>query len=254
MPAGLLADTFHGGSVTVPGDTAAPAKQGGLFEDLIEVFYAPSTVFDRTRNATVGKYLLVTAVIVAVILVATKGLMMPYFDAQFDLTAKMSAAKGRPMPEAARAATTYSIMGASILFAALGPFVNGFFLTLGSKIIGVPLSFARASVIAVLAGMPRIVSWLSVAVQGLLLDDASSVRSLSDASIGPARLVDPETTSPAILALLGGFDLFRIWQIVLMGIGISVVARVSRTNGYLAAVIAMGIVTVISLIPSALFG
>lgn len=239
--------------MTVAGDTAAPAKQGGLFEDLIEVFYAPGKVFDRTRDAKVGMYLLVTSVIVAVILFATKGLMMPYFDAQFDLTAKMSAAKGQPLPEGARGAATWSIMAMSILFAAVGPFVNGFFLTLGSKIIGVPLTFARASVIAVLAGMPRIISWLSVSVQGLMLSDPSTVRSLSDASIGPARFVDPETTSPAVLALLGGLDLFRIWQIVLMGIGISVVARVSRTNGFLAAIIAMGMVTVLSLIPSALF-
>ena len=239
--------------MTVTGDTAAPAKQGGLFEDLIEVLFAPSKVFDRTRQATVGKYILVTTLAVIVILVATRGLMMPYFDAQFDLTAKMSAAKGTPLPEGARSVTTYSILGMSVLIAAIGPFLNAMFLVLAGKIIGVPLAFARASVIAVLAGVPRILSWLAVAVQGLLLGDPPVVRSLSDASLGPARFVDPETTPPAIMALLGGLDLFRIWQIVLMGIGVSVVARVTRTNGFLAAIIAMGILTALSMIPAALF-
>ena len=79
---------------------AAP-KKSGLFEDLIEVLYAPSQVFDRTRAVKAGKYVVVTAIAAAIVGIATKNLLTPWFDAQADLTMKLAAAKGQPMPDAA---------------------------------------------------------------------------------------------------------------------------------------------------------
>ena len=78
------------------GSIAAP-KQGGLFEDLIEVLYAPSKVFDRARNSPAFKYAIVTAIICLVVAVATKNLLMPWLDAQAELSIKMAAAKGKPL-------------------------------------------------------------------------------------------------------------------------------------------------------------
>lgn len=244
--------------MTVTGDTAAPAKQGGLFEDLIEVLYSPAKVFDRTRNAGVGKYLLVTTVIILVIVIATRGLMQPYMDAQFDLSVKLAAAKGTPMPEnaieAGRKFSSYGLVAVAALTMLIGPLLNAVFLVLGGKIFGAPLSFARASVIAALAGVPRLFTWVAIALQGMMLPEGTMPRSMADASLGPARFVDPETTPQAIVALLSNIDVFRIWQIVLLGIGVSVVARVTRMNGYLTAIVAVGLATALSLIPGALQG
>lgn len=244
--------------MTVTGDTAAPAKQGGLFEDLIEVLYAPAKVFDRTRYAGVGKYLLATTAIILVIVVATRGLMQPFMDAQFDLSVKLQAAKGTPMPEqaieAGRKFASITLIVISALTMLIGPLLNALFLMLSGKIFGASLPFGRAAVIAALAGVPRIFSWIAIAVQGLLLPEGTMPRSMADASLGPARFVDPETTSPAIVALLSNIDIFRIWQIVLLGIGVSVVAKVTRMNGYLTAVVAVGIATALSLIPGVLAG
>ncbi len=244
--------------MTVTGDTAAPAKQGGLFEDLIEVLYAPSKVFERTRYAGVGKYLVATTAIILVIVFAMRGLMQPYMDAQFDLGIRLAAAKGTPMPEnAIEAGRKFSSVGLIViagLTMLVGPLLNAIFLIIGGKIFGAPLSFARAAVIAALAGVPRLFTWLAIAVQGLMLPEGTMPRSMADASLGPARFVDPETTAPAIVALLSNIDVFRIWQIVLLGIGVSVVAKVSRTNGYLTAIVAVGIATALSLIPGAITG
>ncbi|MFY7922675.1 MAG: hypothetical protein ACOVSI_09700 [Gemmatimonas sp.] len=38
---------------------AAPEKQGSVWEDCLEVLWAPATVFDRSRARGVGMYLLV---------------------------------------------------------------------------------------------------------------------------------------------------------------------------------------------------
>lgn len=244
--------------MTVTGDTTAPATQGGLFEDLIEVLYAPSKVFDRTRYAGVGKYLVATTAIILVIVIATRGLMQPYMDAQFDLSMKLAAAKGTPMPdnaiEAGRKFSSYALIGISALTMLIGPLLNALFLVLAGKIFGASLPFGRAAVIAALAGVPRIFSWIAIALQGLMLPEGAMPRSMADASLGPARFVDPETTAPPVLALLSNIDVFRIWQIVLLGIGVSVVAKVTRMNGFLVAIVAIAIATALSLIPGALAG
>lgn len=235
--------------MTATGDAAATSKSG-LFEDLVEVLYVPAKVFDRTRYATAGKYVLATAGIVLVLVIATKGLMQPFFDAQFDLTATLSAAKGKPLPEAARAFSTWGILGTFVLAMLIGPFFNAAFMVLGAKLIKAPLPFARAAVIAALAGVPRIFGIVTLAVSGLFADP-QRVRSIADGSLSAARFVDPATTPQVLLALLGNVDVFRIWQIALLAIGVSVVARVSRGNGFFVALITIAISLLFTVIPAA---
>lgn len=233
---------------------AAVAPKGGLIENLIEVLYAPSKVFDRTRAAKAGIYALVTAILVGAIMFATKNLLQPWFDAQGDLAIKVAAAKGTPMPEAAisgmRTMTTWGFLILAPLAMLIGPYINAFFIIVGAKIMKVPISYAQAAVVAVLSGMPRILGTIAMPVQALL-SDGSSARSLADMSIGPARFVDPSTMSPAVLTLLGNLDVFRIWQIALIAIGVAVVARVPKSTGAVVAVIMFAISAILQLLPTA---
>ena len=234
----------------------APATKSGLFDDLLEVFTAPSKVFDRTRAASAGKYVLVTALIVAAIAIATKNLLMPWMDAQADLQIAMAAAKGKPMPEAAissmRSFTAWGIVIGAPLTMLIGPYFNAAFIKLGASITKTSITFGQAATVATLAGIPRILGWISLPVQALVLDE-SKAKSLADLSLGPARFVDALTTPPAVLTLLSSLDVFRLWQIALVAIGVSVVARVGKGTGVLIAVVMVAIGALIQLIPSALF-
>jgi hypothetical protein len=51
------------------------------------------------------------------------------------------------------------------------------------------------------------------------------------------RFFDPETTSPALLALLGRIDVFTIWVTVLLVIGLSVTGKIPRAKAAIAGVI-----------------
>ncbi len=242
--------------MTSPEGTIGAPKQGGLFEDLVEVPFAPAKVFDRSRAASAFMYALTTAVIVAVVVFATKNLMTPWLDAQGDLALKMAAAKGTPIPDAAaatvRKTTSYSLLVGGPLIMLIGPYLNAVLLLIGGKLMKAQISYSQAALIATLGGVPRILGWLSLPVQALLLN-GSTARGLTDLSLGPARFFDPATTSPAVLALLGSLDIFRIWQLVLIAIGISVIGRVSRSTGALVAIIMAGIAAILGLIPSAMF-
>lgn len=235
--------------------TNAPAKQGGLFEDLIEVFYAPSPVFERTRDVSATKYVLVTAVIVAIVMIATRNLLSPWLEAQSDLALKLAAAKGTPIPDAAAASmrkfTAWGVVIGAPMTMLIGPYLNAVLLLIGAKLMKVKASYGQLATIATLAGVPRIIAWITLPAQAAVLD-GSTARSLADLSFGPARFADPMTVPPPILALLGNLDLFRLWQIALIAIGVAVVGRVSKGTGAVVAIIMFGIAAALQLLPTAL--
>lgn len=237
--------------------TATTNQKSNVLEDVLEVNWAPGAVFDRTRNNGAGMYIVVLTVACAAIVLATKGLLQPYIDANFDLQVQLMAKKGTPMPEQALAAGrtfgTYGFLATSVLLVPFSALFGGLIIWLSGKVVTAPMRFGQAALIATLGSIPRIASFLVTAVQGALVD-ASSIRSFYDASLGPARFLDPLTTSPAVLGLLANVDVFSIWQLVMYAIGISVVARVARSTGYVAAVIAWGVGAALTLIPALLAG
>ncbi len=244
--------------MTDPGAGAAPATPARVLEDVVEVLWAPAAVFDRARAAPLGRYLLVVSLLMFVTVLATKGLLQPFFDAQFELGMRQAAERGRPVPtgaalETARAIATWSVVIGSALAPVGSSLVTGLFLLLAGKVVRAPLAFSRAALVVCLASVPRVLGTIATAAQGLVMDPAT-IRSMRDASLGPARFADPETTAPQVLALLANLDVWNLWMLALMAIGVSVMARVSRGTGALAALVAWGLGAALSLGASLLSG
>ena len=237
-------------------DATVNAKQGGVFEDILEVLWAPAAVFERSRSRGAFGYMLTLTLICVVLVVATKSLLQPYVDANFDLQLIKMAEQGQKMP--AEAVESSRKFGGYFLYAsfALTPIFAGLFggilVWLGAKLAGASVAFGRAMLIATLASVPRVLSLLTTAIQGAVLD-TSTVTSLFSASIGPARFLDAAKANNVVLTLLASFDLFGIWNIVITAIGVSVVARVSRGTGWLASGLALAASLLLTLIPAAIF-
>ncbi len=239
-------------------ESATPnAAKGGLFEDIIEVLYAPSKVFDRAKDKNAFTYMLVTAIVAAVIMVGTKGLMQPWLDAMGDLVIKQAAARGKPIPDAAlestRTFTGYSMLVGVPLVMLIGPYFNAFFLKIAGMISKVDIPFGRLAVIATLAGIPRLIGTLLMPVQALMLN-GESARSIADLGFSPARFIDPTSQSQIVLTLLQNFDLFRIWQLALIAVGVMVVGRASK-GAAIVSMLGMFFFTLLcQLVPAALGG
>jgi len=236
-------------------DVPARSPKGSVLEDVMEVLWAPAKVFDRSREKGVGMYILVLTVITLVIVLATKGLIQPYIDANFDLQMQQMAAKGTPMPAgaatAARTFGAYAFIAGSVLLIPIGAVLTGLLIWLGGRVVSARFAYGQAALIATLASVPRVLSIVATAVQGALADP-QAIRSFSDASLGAARFVDPVTTSPALLTLLSNIDVFNIWQLLIMAVGISVIGRVERSAGFVGAIVAWGIGVALSVVPALL--
>ena len=233
----------------------AESSKGSVFEDVLEVLWAPGAVFDRSRAKGVGMYILVLAAVTLVIVLATKGLIQPYIDANFEVQMQQMAARGTPMPSEAVAAAQkfagYGFIATGVLMIPIGAVITGLLVWIGGKVASAPFAFGQGVLIATLASVPRVLSFIATAVQGAMADP-QSIRSFSDAALGAARFVDPVSTSPALMALLANLDVFNIWQLVIIAVGISVVGRVERSAGFVGALVAWGLGVALTVVPALL--
>jgi hypothetical protein len=115
--------------------------------------------------------------------------------------------------------------------------IGALLLFIGAKIVKANVSFGDSMLIASIAQIPRLVSGLLTAIQGLMMDP-TTIQGAHQVSYGPMRFMDPNTVSPGLMQLLGRFDLFTLWVTVLMGIGVAVIGKVPRSKGFVAAGIA----------------
>lgn len=166
--------------------------------------------------------------------------MQPVFDAEF---ARQAAAtiKANPkltMEQMNQGRGMFEKLG--WLFVMLGlPF--GIFLTsvalwIVGKFVGAKQAFASALVVASYAFFPRIIESVINAVQAMFLDPAS-IKGRFSLSLGAGRFIDPDTSSPILLALLGRVDVFTIWVTVLLAIGLRVTGKVTTAQATIAGVV-----------------
>jgi hypothetical protein len=225
----------------------SPANSG-IWEDFVDIFVNPSAVFERRREGKFGMALLALMIISAILFFALRNGIAPIMDAEMAKQAAAMAAKNPNITADQIAAQQgmmekFAVIG-YVLFMPIGIIITAVLLWLASKLVSASVAFAAAMMIATYSQFPRIAEMILNALQGLLLSP-EAITGRYSVQIGPARFLDP-ASNPFLLTLLGGLDLFTIWVTVLLAIGLSVVARVPRSQ---AAIAAFG-VWLIGLLPS----
>ena len=220
--------------------TASPSpSSAGLWEDFIDILYQPSAVFDRRREGKFGMALLAIVILTTVLFFALRNGLAPVMDAEMAKQAAAMAAKNPQITPEQIAASQgmmekFAVVG-YVVFVPVGIVIIAALLWLAGKVVDAKVAFAAAIMIATYSWFPRVIEMILNAVQGLLLSP-ESITSRYSVQLGPARFFDSASTSPVLLTFLGGIDLFTIWTTALMAIGLSVVARVPRSRGVIAAV------------------
>lgn len=232
-----------------------PATFGNVFEDVVEVLWAPSAVFERARHRRYGTYLVVLTLLGFAVTAIVAGLVRPWMEASFDVSMQMAATKGQAIPDgamaSARKVASFGFYLAPLFVVLLGSFGGGLLLLIAGKIVQAPVRYAQAVLIAALASVPRVIGIVASGVEALLLNPESA-RSAYDLSFGPARWLNPLTSSPVLMQFLNGFDLFNIWQLIIFGLGMAVMARVATSTGFIAGLLAWVLGTALPLLPTLL--
>jgi hypothetical protein len=232
--------------MSAPGEAVSQEKVG-VWEDFVDIFHAPSEVFARRRGAGFWAPLLVVAVIATILAVATLRILEPAIDADADRQAQEMLRQNPDMDISGAEGMMDSLRGVFGWFAGLFVVVTivvmGMLLWVGAKLAGSALDARSGILIATYAAIPRLAEGVLVVLEGLVRGP-SNIESMSRLSWSAARFLDPDSASRLAIFLAGAPDLFTIWWLAILAIGLSVIGRIPRTH---AAAVVAGVWVLISL-------
>lgn len=223
------------------GDAGAVREEepgrAGLWEDFVDIFYAPSSVFARRSDGKFGMPMLFLVLVGTVLFFLTKNATQPIMDAEF---ARRSAEMLRKDPNL----TAERLASGRSFFEMLSPLFFAIGITLSILGTGVVLwgigklfdakeSVAAAIMVATYAEVPRLVQILINAAQGLIMSP-EKLTSMNAVGLSPARFMDPEG-SQVMIALASRIDVFTIWVTVLLAIGLYVVGKIPKQQAAIVA-------------------
>lgn len=226
--------------MSAPATTSASTT--GVWEDFVDIFYTPSTVFERRRSGRFGLALLILTVLSAVVFFVTRPALQPAIDAQTDLAIEQM--RARPdIPadrrDAAEAqARKFGGVGVAVSAVVGMPIlvcVSGLLLWIVGKLFDSKQTVSQALMVTTYANVPRVVGGLLMGVLAFFTP-AERMTSMMRVGANAARFA-PDGTSPAILGLLSRIDPFTIWVTILIAIGLRVTGGVTKRSAYVAAAI-----------------
>jgi hypothetical protein len=217
---------------------APPSKPASVWEDFIDIFYAPSTVFARRAGSGFFLPMLVVTVLVGIMFIVNTGVLTPIMDAEMGRAIAAMQRQGNNLsPEQLESMRSMNEKLSKVfvfIFMPIGIFFSGLFLWAFGKFVESKQTLAQALMVSSYAFIPRVVEGVTTSVQGLLLDP-SKMNGRYRISLGVGRFFDPDVASPMLLAIVGRLDLFTIWITVLLAIGLSVTGKISRQRAAIAA-------------------
>jgi len=220
-------------------NVATAAPQASLWEDFIDIIVDPVSVYRRRENSNWLIPLLIVTVAIAVIAIASRGVLQPVMEAEFERAADTMRKNPQvtdDMIERVHSVMLFTQTWGPVVFTPIAIVIIGFVTWFISKLVDARETLSAAMVIASYAYVPRIIQFVVNAVQGFILkpDQMNGIMKLS---FSPARFLDPSTANPLLLQMLYRFDIFTIWVTVLLGVGIYAIGRVSKQQAAIAAVL-----------------
>lgn len=227
--------------------TAAAEQSASVWEDMIDIFYAPGSVFTRRRLGRYGLALLMLSIASFALYFAARPLMEAVMDAEMTRGMARTAAAnpemteeqlamGRAMGEKFGAFAAYL----TPLFVALGAFLFGLIAWVVGKIVGAKQSFAAAMTVVTFSMFPRLLEGVLVAVMALVVDPGT-ITSKHSATLGLARFLDPDSTNNTVLSLAGIVNPFALWGAFLIALGMHITGLLTWQR----AIIVAAVVTIV---------
>ena len=223
-------------------------SQVSSWKGLIQVFYQPSQLFAGIKENP--KILVPWIVFFAAIFVSfflTADLIAKVqMEIMKEKMAEQGTGAGGPMPTLEM--MKYSIIGFGAIFSMLSPLVAaGLAMFFGNFMMA-----GRANLKQILSVM--LYGEIIYAVGFLIVAPLMLAKNSLMVSFSLAALFKNLTIQDPTYVALSKIGLFYIWEIVVIGIGLSIIYGFARNKGYLLAVLSMGMLSILHVLIQFAFG
>lgn len=232
-------------------------KPPSVWEDLLEVVYAPRAVFERRVNyQAFGLAMVILTVASTAIFFATRSTLEPIFDAtvkqQVAEVLKQNPQIKEEQVQGMQGWMRGSIAGVILLSPIALPFLAGLFLWVVGKFFDSSAGLVGTIMIATYSYVTRLLGFVAGGIMALVLPE-DQVTTFFSISLSPARFFDPATTSASMMGALARLDLFLLWQVGIQIVGLKVLGKLSTANAAAIAII-VWMLGMVPLIPALIKG
>jgi len=223
-------------------------KESGLgFKGVVEIFYQPANFFEKIKN---DPKILVPWIVFFLLIFSSIYLIADLIaEMQMEIMKEKAADQGfgtANLPTAAQIKWSTIIIGP--LAVMLAPLIAA----------ALALFFGNV----VMAGRATYKQLLSVmvygeiinALGGLIMAPLMLAKGSLNVTISLAALLQDVQVQDPIFVALSKFGAFYIWEIIVIGIGLSIIYGFSRNKGYTLAVLSMGLISITHALTQLAFG
>jgi len=221
-------------------ETSAPVAKVSSLKGLAQVFYNPTGWFEQVQQQP--KVLLPYIVLTLLTAIVFAGMGNILVHMQMNSPELQERLQGQPLPPQAATWMWYSTVIGGTIVLSLVPLVAAALALFWGNVV--------------FAGHVRFKSLLSVMVYGELIYAVGNLLVLplviakKSVAVGLnlGVLVADRGLEDPLWVALSKVDLFIIWEIIVIGIGLSVLYRFPRNKGLLTSVLSMGLLTIIGIL------
>jgi hypothetical protein len=228
-------------AAAVPPQETAPLSE---VQRILNVFFSPSKTFTDLRRSARwwGPFLLV--VIVSALFVAVVDQKVGFRKTvenqlrtqpkQADQLEKMSPEDREKNMRARTIGAKYFSYGFPVILLLVWAVMAGLLYATLKFGVSADVTFKSLYALVIYAGLPGLFKSLLAILSLLAGVSGDSFTFQNPVATNPGYFVDP-TTNPVLYAFASSFDIFALWTMVLVSIGIACVARVKSGTAYAVA-------------------
>ncbi|MDH3892309.1 MAG: YIP1 family protein [candidate division Zixibacteria bacterium] len=226
-------------SVTVNTDYRPVTDRTLSFRGLAEVFYSPTAFFEKSKERP---SLLAPFIAFAVLLITFSLVTIDIsFETLMERTQEQTQGRMEFTPEEARSMKRQVLVNDNVVLFLVPLIAAGLCMLWGNLVYPGAARFKQ-----VLSVM--LYGEVIYAVGKIVLAPLMLIKQTTSVSLSLAVLAPYLGESRLLPLALSRIDLFLIWEIVAIGIGLSIIYDVSRNRGYLYSVLSMGLLSVCSVL------
>lgn len=223
-------------------DTPPATDDVGLLGRMLRTFYAPAETFEAVQRRHSHMDWLVPVLLAAIVATGTQYMNLPIQQKmQAKAVAEMSAGKNMTDEQIAQQravmekmsgfSSVASLVGVPVVTFIMVFIFSGVLLLIARFGLGGDVSYGQMLAVE---GYSMLIS----VPQNIILTPIREARETLMVTLGPGLLLGEEMGATFIGRVIGGIDIFQLWQIVVIAIGLSILARAAfgKTLGMLLAV------------------
>jgi hypothetical protein len=224
---------------TEPSEGTIAPKSVSRWEDFIDIFHSPTAVYERRENQSPWPTVWIITIVLLIVTVVAFNSISPVYESEIRAKyATMMAKTPQLTQDAVERGVKFGLIGkrwGAILFP-LGVLIGAIFVWIAARLVGVKETYGKALVVVTYASIISIVQSIVEVIQGLVMN-VTAMTSVGQLSLSPVRFMDKASTSPVLYTILQQFDVFAIWTVVLMAIGVRVTGKTTRGKAIAFAVL-----------------